>query len=355
MTNIDQSNNLTPTVTLSNPFPNGLLQPVGNAQGLLTGVGGPITFNSQDRHTERIQQYSIEVQRQIGNMAVGIGYIGTRGDDLNFGTININQLTPDLVAQWGSRSTIRCRTRSSELRRQGHSRGQRRCRAGSCCGRTHNSETSFRIRPRALLRDNAVTAKLEKRGKPWSGNLHYTWSRLDTNQYNEGNLYYTTVRQTLPRNSYDLDAEYSRSLQDLPHRIVLAPIVQLPFGEGRRWATTGWADQVFGAWDLSFIATYESGFPVNIVQLTDNTGSFSGTQRPNWSGTDPATSGSTIDRLDGYINQAAYTLAPAFTFGTGPRTRSHAARMPFRTNYDVSLSRTSTCSPGCGRSSEWRY
>ena len=56
VTNIDQSNNLTPTVTLSNPFPNGLLQPVGNAQGLLTGVGGPITFNSQDRHTERIQQ-----------------------------------------------------------------------------------------------------------------------------------------------------------------------------------------------------------------------------------------------------------------------------------------------------------
>ena len=42
-----------------------------------------------------------------------------------------------------------------------------------------------------------------------TGSFHYTWSQLDSNQYNEGNLYYTTVRQTLPLNSYDLDAEQS--------------------------------------------------------------------------------------------------------------------------------------------------
>src|SRR5262245_25605670 len=104
VTNIDQSNNLTPTVTLSDPFPNGLLQPVGNSRGLLTGVGGPITFNSQDRHSEYLQQYSFDLQRQLpGSMAIAVGYVGTRGDDLNYGTININQLAPDIVAQFGSR------------------------------------------------------------------------------------------------------------------------------------------------------------------------------------------------------------------------------------------------------------
>ena len=56
VTNIDQSNNLIPTVSLTNPFPNGLLQPVGNAMGLLTGVGGPITYNNQDRQSEYLQQ-----------------------------------------------------------------------------------------------------------------------------------------------------------------------------------------------------------------------------------------------------------------------------------------------------------
>ena len=89
---------------------------------------------------------------------------------------------------------------------------------------------------------------------------------------------------------------------------------------------------------LDFFVRYESGFPVNVVQLTDNTGSFSGTQRPNWTGTSPATAGSAIDRLDTYLGAAAYSLAPAFTFGSGPRTDPRV-RTPFRTNYDVSISK----------------
>lgn len=341
VTNIDQSNNLTPTVTLRNPFPSGLLQPVGNGRGLLTGVGGPLTFNNQDRHSEYLQQYSFDVQRQLpGNMAVAIGYIGTRGDDLNYGTININQLTPDIVAQWGSRLNDQVPNPFFGIAEAGAfatnatiSRGQL-LRPFPQFGNVLQDQTTG-----ARTRYHGVTAKLDKRGAGWwSGTFHYTWSRLETDLYNEGNLYYTTVRQTLPRNSYDLAAEYSRSLQDVPHRTVLAPMIRLPFGEGRKWATTGLADRIVGGWDLSIVATYESGFPVNVVQLTDNTGSFSGIQRPNWTNADSSTPGSAIDRLDGYINPAAYALAPAFTFGTGPRTDGRV-RTPFRTNYDVSLSK----------------
>ena len=256
VTNIDQSNNLTPTVTLSNPFPNGLLQPVGNVQGLLTGVGGPITYNSQDRQTEHLQQYSVEFQRQLGNMALAIGYIGTRGDDLNYGTININQLTPDVVAQFGTRLNdplpnpffgipeAGAFSRAATL-----SRGQL-LRPFPQFGNVLQDQTTG-----ARTRYNAVTAKLEKRGQWWSGSFHYTWSRLDTDQYNEGNLYYTTVRQTLPRNSYDLAAEYSRSLQDVPHRIVLSPMIRLPFGDGRKWVTSGLADRLIGGWDVSLVAS----------------------------------------------------------------------------------------------------
>jgi trimeric autotransporter adhesin len=339
VTNLDQSNNLTPTVTLSNPFPNGLLPPVGNANGLLTGVGGPITFNNQDRRTEHLQQYSVELQRQLGNMAVSIGYIGTRGDDLNFGTININQLEPEVVAQWGARLNDQVANPFFGIAGAGAFSSARTISRGQLLrpfpqfGNVLQDQTTG-----GRSRYSGVTARLDKRGGWWTGSFHYTRSRLDTNQYNEGNLYYTTVRQTLPLNSYNLDGEYSRSLQDVPHRIVLSPIIRLPFGEGRKWATNGMADQIIGGWDLSVVATYESGFPVNVVQLTDNTGSFSGTQRPNWTGTSPATAGSAIDRLDTYVGAAAYSLAPAFTFGSGPRTDPRA-RTPFRTNYDVSISK----------------
>jgi hypothetical protein len=52
---------------------------------------------------------------------------------------------------------------------------------------------------------------------------------------------------------------------------------------------------------------------LNVVQ-TDNTGSFRGVQRPILTGVDPNTPGSTIDRLNSYINAAAYAAAAPFTF-----------------------------------------
>jgi hypothetical protein len=139
-------------------------------------------------------------------------------------------------------------------------------------------------------------------------------------------------------NNYNLGAEYGRSLLDMPHRVVLAPILELPFGEGKRWAGGGVANTLAGGWTFSMIATFESGFPLSITQA-DNTGSFSGTQRPNLSATNPVTPGSTIDRLNNYINPAAYIAAPAFTFGTAPRADTRI-RSPFRKNYDMVLAKT---------------
>src|SRR5262249_51934083 len=48
-----------PTVTLANPYPNGVLQPVGNSLGALTGVGTQIEFIDQDKKAPYVQQYSV--------------------------------------------------------------------------------------------------------------------------------------------------------------------------------------------------------------------------------------------------------------------------------------------------------
>jgi hypothetical protein len=56
---------------------------------------------------------------------------------------------------------------------------------------------------------------------------------------------------------------------------------------------------------------------------------------------DPATSGSTTDRLDAYINPAAYSEAAPFTFGTGARTDPRI-RSPYRPNWDVAFAKSTT-------------
>jgi hypothetical protein len=338
-TYVYQADNLIPTATLSNPFPNGVLLPVGNEGGLLTSVGGPASFNNQDRQSAYLHQYSIDFQRQLpGNMAVAIGYVGTRGENVNYGTININQLTPDVVAQWGAKLNDKVPNPFYGIAAAGAfatsttiARGQL-LRPFPQFGNISQSNTTG-----ARTRYGAVMVRLEKRMTWWSGTFHYTYSRLHSDQYTEDN-WFSTVRQSAPLNSYNPAAEYSLSLQNIPHKVVLMPTVQLPFGGGRKWATNGWEDALIGGWDVSLVFTYEAGSPINVVQSSDNTGSYSGTQRPIWTGVDPTTAGSTIDRLDQYINPAAYSLAPAFTFGTAPRTDPRIL-CPSRINFDLAISK----------------
>ena len=337
----NQSNNLIPTTTLSNPFPNGLLQPPGSSQGLLTGVGSAVTFNSQDRQSPYVQQYSVDLQRELpGNMVATISYIGTRGDQLDYGTININQLRPDVVAQWGSKLNDQLPNPFSGIAEAGAfstsstiSRAQL-LRPFPQFGNIQQAQTTG-----GRTRYSAVIVKLDKRLSGWlAGQFHYTWSRLNSDLYSEI-CYYSVDRQSRPLDSYNPAGEYSRSLLDQPHRLVLSPIVRLPFGAGQKWGTHGLADALVGGWSVALVATvYESGFPINVTQSSDNTGSFSGQQRPNWTSVDPSTPGSTTDRLNNYINPAAYASAPAFTFGTGKRTDARN-RTPSMSNYDLAVSK----------------
>lgn len=71
----------------------------------------------------------------------------------------------------------------------------------------------------------------------------------------------------LGQNFYDLNSERSVSAGDVPLRLTIAPIVDLPFGPGRKWVQHGIASQVVGGWRVSSIYTVSDGYPFGI---TDN-------------------------------------------------------------------------------------
>ena len=56
---------ITPAVTLSNPYPNGLDQPIGSAQGLASLVGRGFMFSSRDRTIPYVHQFSAGMQREL--------------------------------------------------------------------------------------------------------------------------------------------------------------------------------------------------------------------------------------------------------------------------------------------------
>src|SRR5262249_5264069 len=217
-----------------------------------------------------------------------------------------------------------------------------------------------------VSRYNAAVIEWTKRlTHGWGGRVSYTYSVLKDNQVGEDN-FYSRQLPGLPLNNYnyiasiphctagaqfasacyDPRAEYGYGMLDVPHRIILAPIVELPFGQNRKWANTSkTADWVIGGWSISAIVNLQSGFPLN-VQQTDNTGLLGGAQRPNLSGQGLATPGNYEDRLAStdhpkatWISAAGFSRAPDNTFGTAPRTIT-ALRSPTQKNVDASFMKT---------------
>jgi trimeric autotransporter adhesin len=340
-----QQGQFVPSITLDNPFPQGLATAAGNSGGLLSGVGSEIRFIDQEKGAPRIQQYLFDLQRELpGNMAVSLGYMGARGDDLNLGAesegpLNINELDPALLRL----GPALLEQVPNPFFGTPHARGQiatptvQRRQLLRPYPQFHNV---FMLQStQGKSRYHAVLLKLNKRvSNGWGGQFHYTWSRLDDNQFGQANQYSRVPGS--PQSSYDLDAEYSRSIVDVPHRIILAPIVELPWGQGRKYLNnSGIADVILGGWTLSAIVDINSGFPVTTQQNTVNHQSYAAIQRPNLvEGADANTEGNREDRFANYLNPSAFTQTPAFTLGNAPRTLADV-RTPHRNNIDASFAK----------------
>ena len=72
---------------------------------MLTGVGSTLTVIDQNRRSQRVQQFSFDVQRELpGHVALEAGYVASRSAHLDpsptgSGSVNIDQLAPGYLSQ----------------------------------------------------------------------------------------------------------------------------------------------------------------------------------------------------------------------------------------------------------------
>jgi hypothetical protein len=153
---------------------------------------------------------------------------------------------------------------------------------------------------------------------------------------------------------YDADnADYGRSVNDTPHKIVIAPTFLLPFGEGKKYLSDSrWAELLLGGWSITPVINIGSGFPMGVSQINPLGTSFllGGTPRPNLvPGVDPVVPGDLGDRITNTINdpvwdnmfynKAAFSTAPANTFGNSPRVIPGVYSL-WRKNVDLSIGKS---------------
>src|SRR5262249_51820341 len=85
---------LTFASSLENPFPNGVLAPLGASLGLSAQLGQGVSFVPRDVKNTQAQRWSFGVQRELpGNWLVEIQYVGNHGYNGVAGT-NILNATP---------------------------------------------------------------------------------------------------------------------------------------------------------------------------------------------------------------------------------------------------------------------
>jgi len=135
---------------------------------------------------------------------------------------------------------------------------------------------------------------------------------------------------------YNLSREWALSSIDTPLRFTTAFTWELPFGKGKKYLNSNkWLDYAVGGWQINNVMVYQTGFPLFIYQQNLNSVIGTGEQRPNATGISPSMPGSVEQRIYGYINPAAFSQAPAFTFGNASRSIPYYG--PGTKNWDSSL------------------
>ncbi len=337
--------NRTPLNTLNNPFPAGITPPQGNSLGLATGAGGVIDFVDTESQAGQVHQYSIDYTRELmGGIAASVGYSGSRSEHLPMGgtvdaTVNINQLSAQHLALGSALLDLVPNPFFGNTAFGNLANGATITRGQLLRPFPQFTDVFAHRVTEGRARYNAMTLRLDKRLRNnWGLNANYTFSRLMDNQFGEGNTY--SARNQCALDNYDLDGEWGYSLLDVPHRLNINGTFVLPIGDGHRWLSDGIGNALLGGWSVTMAARFQNGFPVSVWQSANNSGLLGSTQRPNIvPGVDLATSGSLEERLTTWINPAAFTAAPAFTFGNAPRTLSDL-RTPGQRNVDLSVQKS---------------
>ncbi|MEO7144931.1 MAG: carboxypeptidase regulatory-like domain-containing protein [Bryobacteraceae bacterium] len=322
---------VTPIVTLSNPFPNGIVQPTGSRLGAATLLGQSISFYDRGNRTPYSAQWSMSIQRQLPrNVLLEAGYTGSRGIRYPQGDTGLNQL-PDADLALGN-----------ALRTLVPNPFYGRISSGILSSPTVSAAQLLRPYPQydglesvdlnfANSTYHALEVKVEKR---YSHGLtilgSYTYSKnIDLGT---GSFSGDSVSGGVIQDYNNLRNEYAPSSLDQTHRFVGNAVYELPFFKSER----GFTGRLLGGWEAGAIVSLFTGGPLGISQATNNTFAQGGGQRPNWTGVSAKLGNPTVNQ---WFDTSQFTLAAPYTFGNVARTLG-GLRSDGLTELDLTLNKT---------------
>ncbi|MBI3682742.1 MAG: TonB-dependent receptor [Acidobacteria bacterium] len=281
-----------------------------------------VEFIDPDRKTPYSHNANLNLQAQAGGWLFEAGVSANLGRHIPLGNININHIRTEDLPRLDPRHP--------------------------------NRATAYQLRPYQTLTSDQPTVtmvaanwgfsnawlgtlKVERRFQKGFGmTLAYTYfSWIDTIPIGTTGVTFGDNDQV--QNIYDYAGDRARSTNGVPHRVVIAPMYDLPFGRGRRlggdWHRA--LNGIAGGWQVSTIATLRSGAPFGLEVLNgardllgDNAGSrvLRPDYAPGVSGREAMFASNKGQALTNgntglaWLNPAAFANPPQYTLGRVSRT-----------------------------------
>lgn len=277
-TGFSQTTNMSPTpdnyhtitATLANPYPSGLIQPTGNALGILSNPGTVSSFTDPNLGRAYVDEASLHLQQQFKSWLIDIG--GTLELSRNYAEgnhVNMPTDTQYLAAYnpvfQSSGEPVSTEPGDTQVSNPYYQV------AYITSGAQKNTTTGAY----GLLRPNPILGDLTETKS--NGHLNY-YALNNSVQHRWSNGFslmhaFTWSRETSMTGHYlvKLPSSYLKTLRTLSTNDIrftesVSPIYQLPLGRGARYFnhTNRAVDELIGGWELSGVYAFHSGTPLSL-------------------------------------------------------------------------------------------
>ena len=357
-----QGTNWTPSVDgitvvqpLAQAFSTGVLPVTGNALHGLTNVGQGGGGVDPYHPDPRIKQFMFGFQYSLTpNDLLDVNYVGNRGTRIILGGMNYGQLDPKYLSMGSALNTkvanpfaaamnsLNLPTSSCGLSSPTVSQAQLLLPYPEFCGSTSASEE-----PVGFDNYNSLQATFTHRvslGLIFMAS--YTYSKFLDDAGGPEEWANISSGGASIRNYYDLKAEKSVDGTDVPQSLALNYVYELPVGKGKTFggSMSNLSDEILGGWQVSGITHVQGGFPLSINANNNSASLWGGNQHANLTGAafKTGTCGASTSNAIAvgqkycFFNPAAFSQAPAYTFGSAPRYFSNL-RAPGYVDEDLGI------------------
>jgi hypothetical protein len=322
-----------PYNTLDNPFPTGILRPVGASLGLATAIGQSFSFaDPAGGQPPYVHQYSFDIQRELpGDFLVSAAYVGSQSRHIAVSQ-QINALPLSALALGATALTQNV---SNPF-------------AGLVPGTALNGATIQRQQllvpfPQFLI--NGITEMFEPIGKSnYNSGQFVVMKRLS---YGLNFSVSYTISKQIDQASYanpqDTRLEKVIAAWDIPQNLQINFVYELPFGKGKPWGANlvKPARLAISGWEFSTLTRLQEGMPLNLnptANSTEPTGvnpAIPNQSLTQWFNTCTQLANGTTRGCSGN-EQPAWIIRPPFTLQTWS-TRLTSVRNPGIHNVDISI------------------